>query len=96
MNFNSSEALITAAIQGAGLVYVLDLFARRHIEAGDLLETFGDCPTAVRTFYAVTAKSRYRTPKIRAFTEFLLETLKPLSRPNPARPVRVLPMRRAR
>jgi LysR family transcriptional regulator, regulator for bpeEF and oprC len=94
LNFNSSEALITAAMQDAGLVYVLDLFARRHIEAGDLVQVFGDCPTAVRTFYAVAAKSRYRTPRIRAFTEFLLETLKLLSKPSLARPVRVRPIQR--
>ncbi len=96
LNFNSSEALITAAMQDAGLIYVLDLFARRHIEAGNLVQVFGDCPTAVRTFHAVTARSRHRTPRIRAFTEFLLETLKPLSRPSLVRPVRVLPVRRAR
>lgn len=96
LNFNSSEALITAALQGAGLVYVLDLFARRHIEAGDLVQVLGDYPTAVRTFYAVTAKSKFPSPKIRAFTEFLVDTLKSRSNPDVARRVGVQPLRRAR
>lgn len=73
LHFNNSQALIQAALQGAGFIHVLDIFVADLIRQGKLVELFSDWDTSVRTFHAVTVKSRFTPPKVRAFIDFLLE-----------------------
>jgi len=82
LNFNSSDALVNAAMQGAGLIYVLDIFVNRRIAAGKLVQAYCDWSTSMRTFYAVTAKAQFVAPKVRGFIDFLLETLDAEQRPS--------------
>jgi LysR family transcriptional regulator for bpeEF and oprC len=75
LNFNSTQALILAAIQGTGLIQVLDVFVNPHVANGELQHVYAEWDSAGRTFYAVTPKARFVTPKVRAFIEFLSEVL---------------------
>ncbi len=68
--FNSSDALLGAAAEGAGFVYVLDLLAHRYIQAGRLVAVLPDWDTEQEVFYVTYPKTRFVAPKIRAFAEF--------------------------
>lgn len=96
LNFNNTQALIQAALQGTGLIYVLDVFVTEYINNGQLVELYPDWETSVRTFHAVSVKSRYPAPKIRAFIDFLLEIFDARRRPSIARQVEVGPGRRTK
>ena len=96
LNFSSSDALIAAALQGAGFIHVLDVFANRYFKDGKLVAVLGGWETAIRTFYAVTSKSRFTTLKVKAFSEFLAEMFSDQRQPGTTRPAAVFPRRRAR
>ena len=94
LNFNNTEALIQSALQDAGLIYVLDVFVADLISRGRLVELFPDWQTSKRTFHAVTVKSRFAAPKVRAFIDFLLEIFDARHRPDVTTMVEVGPDRR--
>lgn len=73
---NSSDALINAAIQGLGLIHLPDTFVKSHIVSGTLVTVYSDWDYDTRIFYAVTPKARYVSPRVRAFVDFLSETLR--------------------
>jgi LysR family transcriptional regulator for bpeEF and oprC len=58
LHFNSSDALLQAARSGVGLAHVLDIFAHRLLDVGELVQAYPDWKTTAKTFYAVTAKWR--------------------------------------
>lgn len=89
LHFNTSGGLLTAAEEGAGIIHVLDVFARRALKTGDLVQVYPEWTTPAKTFYAVMTKPRSASAKVRAFIEFLVEVLDPERRPNPARAVEV-------
>ncbi|VTU45422.1 MULTISPECIES: LysR family transcriptional regulator [unclassified Variovorax] len=89
LHFNSSDALLMAARAGVGAVHVLDIFAHRLLDGGELVRLYPEWTTAVKTFYAVTAKARSSSAKVRAFTEFLVEVLDSERRPSATRAVAV-------
>lgn len=89
VSYNSSDALIQAALQDEGLIYVLDVFVNKLLASGALMEVLPDWTTATRRFYAVTAKNRFVAPKVRAFLEFLQQSLDAQKRPSPALPIAV-------
>lgn len=94
LNFNNTEALIQSALQDAGLIYVLDVFVAELISQGKLVELLPDWETSKRTFHAVTVKSRFAAPKVRAFIDFLLEIFDARHRPDVKTMVAVGPDRR--
>jgi LysR family transcriptional regulator for bpeEF and oprC len=94
LNFNNTEGLIQSALQDAGLIYVLDVFVADLIGQGKLVELFPDWQTSKRTFHAVTVKSRFAAPKVRAFVDFLLEVFDARHRPDIKTMVEVGPDRR--
>jgi len=89
LHFNSTDALILAARHGAGVVHVLDIFANRALQQGELVPLYDDWQTSHRTFYAVTTRARNGSAKVRAFNEFLTEVIDAERRPDPLRPVAV-------
>ena len=89
LHFNSSDGVLQAACQGAGVAHVLDVFANRHIKSGELVQVYGDWTTTTKTFYAVVAKPRASSTKVRAFIDFLTEVLDSERRPSLNRPVLV-------
>jgi len=94
LSFNNTAALIQAALQNVGLIYVLDVFVSDLIKRGELVELFPDWQTSKRTFHAVTVKSRFAAPKVRAFIDFLLEIFDARRRPSVTTMVAIGPDRR--
>lgn len=87
LSFNSSDAVVQAAAAGAGVAHVLDVFANRAIADGSLVQVYPDWTTSVKTFYAVMAKPRASSAKVRAFIDFLREVLDEERRPSADRPI---------
>ncbi|MGE0115282.1 MAG: LysR family transcriptional regulator [Steroidobacteraceae bacterium] len=81
--FNTSDALIEAALANQGFIHVLDVFVNAHLTSGALVEMCADWTTTSRTFHVVTPKNRFVAPKVRAFTSFLVESLDAQKRPLP-------------
>jgi len=96
LHFNNTESLIQAALRGAGLIYVLDVFVADLIDQGKLVRLYPEWTTAVRTFYAVTVKTRYTAPKVRAFIDYLLEIFDARRRPPVRTMIPVGPGRRTK
>ncbi len=96
LNFNNTQALIQAACQETGLIYVLDIFVADLISQGKLVELLPGWDTNVRTFHAVTVKSRFTSPKIRAFIDYLLEVFDARRRPSVKTLVEVGPGRKTK
>lgn len=96
LNYSCSEALVDAGCRGAGFIHVLDVFAQRSLAEGALARLFPEWETAVRTFYAVRPRSRYTSPKVRAFTGFLRELLHSPDAEDASQPVAIRRQRKAR
>lgn len=75
LHFNSTDALISAALADHGFIYVLDVFVNRLISDGRLVELFPQWETNGRTFFSVTPKARFVAPRTRAFIEFIMVSL---------------------
>ena len=95
VHFNNTQALLQAAAMGAGYIYILDIFTTELIRQGKLVEVFPEWETSKRIFHAVTIKSRFVPPKIRAFIDFLLEVFDS-RRPSVTTQIEVGPARRTR
>jgi LysR family transcriptional regulator for bpeEF and oprC len=93
--FNASDALIRAAMRGAGMIYVLDILVRDFVDRGELTRVLPEWETAKRTFYLVYPKSRFLAPKVKAFADFIATALAAPVR-DPRKPVAVRPAGRRR
>ncbi|VTU39516.1 LysR family transcriptional regulator [Variovorax sp. PBL-E5] len=82
LHFNSSDALVMATQQGAGVSYVLDVFVNGSLAEGTLVQVYPEWTTDMRTFHVVMAKSRVGSAKVKAFTDFLFEVFDAQRRPS--------------
>lgn len=89
INSNNTGVLIESAIQGAGLIYILDIFAEEFFKENKLKPMFLNWETSVRVFHAVTVKSRFASENAKAFIEFLREVLDVESRPRIGRQIQI-------
>lgn len=96
INANNTGVLVEAAIQGAGLIYVLDIFVEEYFKDNSLKPMFIDWETSVRVFHAVTVKSRFVSQNVKAFIDFLLEVLDVESRPRIGRQIQIDSLKRRR
>ena len=71
LRFNSSEAAIDFAQQGAGVVYMPDLLVRGHVAAGRLQPLLPAWRTLERGIFLVYPEKRHLPAKVRAFAGFL-------------------------
>jgi LysR family transcriptional regulator for bpeEF and oprC len=94
LHFNSTDALIQAALAEQGFIYVLDVFVNGLIAAGELVELFPGWSTGSRSFYTVTPKARFIAPRTRAFIDFMLATLDAQRRPSSQDSIALRPGRR--
>ena len=73
---DSSDVLLELALAGHGIIRSLEMLAAGHVRSGRLVsllaEVHVDEPTPV---WAVTPPGRNRVPRVRAFLDFLVETL---------------------
>jgi DNA-binding transcriptional LysR family regulator len=75
LNVNNGDALLAAALEGAGIVYLPSFLAGPKISEG-LLELVLEDDTPQRlAAYAVYPASRHLSPKVRAMVDFLVESL---------------------
>ena len=82
LHFNSSDALVQASSGGAGVVHVLDIFARGALDRGELVPVYNEWATVTKTFYLVTARTRVGSAKVRALTAYLMEVFDVAHRPS--------------
>lgn len=71
LSFNSSDALMESAARDAGLIYVLDVLAARHVRRGELVRLLPDWETDTKRFLAAYPKTSFTPAKVRAFVAFL-------------------------
>jgi len=79
------EPLVSLAELGLGLVCVPDFAIRRQLAAGTLVTVLGDHIDFKGVFRAVWPSSRFVSPKLRVFIDFLAEHLfapPPVTRPS--------------
>lgn len=93
LHFNSSDALIEAALENQGIIFVLDVFVNSVISSGQLVDLFPDWSTNGRTFFSVTPQARFVAPRTRAFIDFMMSTLDAQRRPSVATQVKLRPGR---
>ncbi len=74
---DNAEALRDAAVDGLGLVCLLDFMLRRDVEAGRLRVVLESESRESRPLYAVQPCHRHPSAKVRAFVDFLVEKLAP-------------------
>lgn len=96
LHFNNTQALLQAATLGSGFIYILDIFTTELIQQEKLVELFPDWETSKRTFHAVTVKSHFVSPKVRAFVDHLLDVFDARRRPSIKTQVDVGPGRRTK
>ncbi|GAB7545311.1 LysR family transcriptional regulator [Cupriavidus sp. 8B] len=71
------DALVDAALSGAGIVYLHDYTVQRHIDNGSLLRVLSDFKTPRRSIQALYPMARAVTPKIRAFIAHAVDSVSP-------------------
>ncbi len=74
---DSGAALVHAALAGAGLVQVFDLWVRDEVARGALEYVLVDHEPAPRPISALYPRSRYAMPRVRAFVDFVAELVAP-------------------
>jgi LysR family transcriptional regulator, regulator for bpeEF and oprC len=82
---SSTPVLVRAAIEGAGLIHVLDVLVRDQLATGTLVQLFPDWKGEERTIFAVTPRAHDASPKVRAFMRFFGQTYKGRHASTPVR-----------
>ncbi|MGY2491758.1 LysR family transcriptional regulator [Cupriavidus sp. CP313] len=79
---NNSDALVRAAVEGIGIVRVLDLFARKQLADGSLVRLFPEWASGGRSFHLVMPKTSFTPSRVKEFSDFLLEVVCADDRPD--------------
>ncbi|HVL55746.1 MAG TPA: substrate binding domain-containing protein [Burkholderiaceae bacterium] len=82
LRLNDGHALADVAARGGGIVHLLHVTVERRIADGTLRAVLGDWHAQGPPIYVLYPKTRYPSPKVRAFTEFVSELF---AEPPPAR-----------
>jgi DNA-binding transcriptional LysR family regulator len=81
---NNAVVLLTAALEGIGLILVPNWMACQYIESGELAVLLPDYQVGISdaqpSVYAVYPSSRFLSPKVRAFVDFCVAELADLVR----------------
>ena len=72
---DNAELLRDAAVDGMGLVCLLDFMVRRDVDAGALRVVLGDEMLEHRPIYALQPLHRHASTKVRAFVDHLVEAM---------------------
>lgn len=77
LNADNGDALRQAALAGHGIVYLPSFLLGDDVRAGRLVPLLTDDVDLETGIYAVYPESRHLSPKVRAFIDWLAETLGP-------------------
>lgn len=72
---NTSAALMDVAVGGLGIACLPDFMVREALKLGELVEILGDDVDHQGTFTLLWPSSKFLSPKIRVFIDFLAERL---------------------
>ena len=73
---DSSDVLLELALRGHGIIRALEILAARHLRHGRLVQLLADVHVSDPTpIWAVTPPGRNRVPRVRAFLDYLVDTL---------------------
>jgi hypothetical protein len=89
MTVNNIEAAIRLSAAGMGIAYVPDFVVREAMDEGQLQEVLPGCCVKDGHFSVLWPASRYLSPRIRCFIDFMAAAEIPLSphrRPSPEKP----------
>ncbi|PTL80392.1 LysR family transcriptional regulator [Vitiosangium sp. GDMCC 1.1324] len=75
LSSNDAETLRTAALEGHGLIYLLDFLVEEELRSGQLVEVLPGLPRPRRPIHALYARSRPPAPRIGVFLDFLQRVL---------------------
>jgi DNA-binding transcriptional LysR family regulator len=70
---NDDDSMIRAALQGAGRVQHVDIAVRRQLSDGSLVRVLREWRRPFAGFYLYVPSRDRMPPKVRAFTDFLIE-----------------------
>ncbi|WP_394843743.1 LysR family transcriptional regulator [Pendulispora brunnea] len=70
---NDAAAGYLAALEGRGLIALLDFVVKDAIARGDLVPVLEDFPMLTRPIHALYPKNRHLLPKVRVFLDFIVE-----------------------
>ena len=76
---NNASALINAAVEGMGICRLPELYVREHLKAGRLVSIFDRYRYDVFPVWLVYPNTRYVSPKVRLFIDFLRENIDDLA-----------------
>lgn len=68
-------ACITLAAAGGGIFQTFDFIAAGYIARGELVEVLPSLRGRFRPFYVLYPQNRHLSPKVRAFVDFLVESI---------------------
>ncbi|MHB8254909.1 MAG: LysR family transcriptional regulator [Acidiferrobacter sp.] len=71
---NSAQGLRIAAVAGAGIAMLPTVLVSEDLRAGRLVHLFPEYRTPSRPLHVVFPSDRYRSPKLRSFVDFLMQT----------------------
>jgi LysR family transcriptional regulator for bpeEF and oprC len=77
MTFSNNDAVIEAGLAGAGLVQLHTYMAEPHLRSGALVQVLDDLAVDGPAISVLFPSARQLSPKVRAFIEFVAETLGP-------------------
>lgn len=75
LQINNSVALAVAAVAGAGIVLAPDFVVDEHLAGGRLKHVLPRFHPSGYTMFAVSPPTRFVTPKVRAFVDFLVQRI---------------------
>jgi DNA-binding transcriptional LysR family regulator len=78
LSANNGELLISAALSGAGLVFVPTFMVGEHLRSGALVEVLREYSSGAPAVYALYPHRRHVSVKVRAFIDFLVEKFSPV------------------
>lgn len=79
---NDDEAMIRAALQGAGLVQHLDIAVRPHLDDGSLVRVLQSWSKPFAGFYLYMPSREHMPAKMRALVDFFVEKRELMTKPS--------------
>jgi DNA-binding transcriptional LysR family regulator len=77
LRVNDAKALLTAALEGFGIVFIAEDLARADLRSGRLIKVLPDYETPSRPIHVIYHPDRRQTPKLKSFIDAVVSELSP-------------------